>query len=158
MNKIANEDELVKKALQVGAVYAKKRAYGEVEAQDSVKLKVEFVYRVLVEDKLIQPLAKDQISDPNMRHKLALWISRQLPAGHPLLSEKNNPFAAFLSSCGQKAMRAVLSAVKGVVFGRCLTVVAAFQDRTFIHPCSLGASIPAGHGLERLPVQSSLDT
>jgi predicted transcriptional regulator len=87
MNKIANEDELVKKALQVGAVYAKKRAYGEVEVQDSVKLKVEFIYRVLVEDKLIQPLAKDQISDPNMRHKLALWISRQLPADHHLLTK-----------------------------------------------------------------------
>jgi hypothetical protein len=43
----------------------------------------------LVEDKLIQPLAKDQISDPNMRHKLALWISRQLPPDHPLLSESN---------------------------------------------------------------------
>ena len=87
MNKIANEDELVKKALQIGAVYAKKRAYGEIEVQDSVKLKVEFIYKVLVEDKLIQPLAKDQISDPNMRHKLALWISRQLPADHPFLTE-----------------------------------------------------------------------
>lgn len=87
MNKIANEDELVKNALQIGAVYAKKRAYGEIEVQDSVKLKVEFIYKVLVEDKLIQPLAKDQISDPNMRHKLALWISRQLPADHPLLTE-----------------------------------------------------------------------
>ena len=86
MNKIANEDELVKKALQIGAVYAKKRAYGEIEVQDSVKLKVEFIYKVLVEDKLIQPLAKDQISDPNMRHKLALWISRQLPADHPLFN------------------------------------------------------------------------
>lgn len=88
MNKLPNEAELVKKALQVGAIYAKKRAYGEIEAQDSVKLKVEFIYRVLVEDKLIQPLAKDQISDPNMRHKLALWISRQLPVDHPLLSEQ----------------------------------------------------------------------
>ncbi|MGB2045269.1 MAG: DUF5062 family protein [Porticoccaceae bacterium] len=86
MSKIANEDELVKKALQVGAVYAKKRAYGEFEQQDPIKLKVEFVYRVLVEDKLIQPLAKDQISDPAMRHKLALWISRQLPPDHPLLT------------------------------------------------------------------------
>ena len=84
MNKIPNEPELVKKALQVGAVYAFKRAYGKIEAHDSVKLKVEFIYKVLVEDKLIQPLAKDQISDPNMRHKLALWISRQLPADHPL--------------------------------------------------------------------------
>ena len=88
MNKLSNEPELLKKALQVGAVYAKKRAYGEVESHDSLKLKVEFIYRVLVEDKLIQPLAKDQISDPNMRHKLALWISRQLPPDHPLLCPK----------------------------------------------------------------------
>jgi len=87
MSKLPNEVELVKKALQIGAVYAQKRAYGVVEDQDSVKLKVEFIYKVLVEDKLIQPLAKKDISDPNMRHKLALWISRQLPAGHSLLSE-----------------------------------------------------------------------
>ncbi len=86
MAKINNESELVKKALSVGALYAEKRGYGKIEYQDSVKLKVEFVYKVLIEDKLIQPLAKDQISDPNMRHKLALWISRQLPAGHSLLS------------------------------------------------------------------------
>ncbi|VUD68025.1 hypothetical protein TDB9533_03949 [Thalassocella blandensis] len=85
MNKLKNETELVKEALRVGAVYAAKRAYGAIENQDSHKLKVEFIYRVLVEDKLIQPLAKDQISHPNMAHKLALWISRQLPAGHPLL-------------------------------------------------------------------------
>ena len=87
MSKLPNEVELVKKALQVGAVYAQKRAYGVIEGQDSVKLKVEFIYKVLVQDKLIQPLAKENISDPNMRHKLALWISRQLPANHPLLSE-----------------------------------------------------------------------
>ena len=85
MNKLKNESELVKEALRIGAVYAKKRAYGEIENQDSHKLKVEFIYRVLVEDKLIQPLAKDQISQPNMAHKLALWVSRQLPADHPLL-------------------------------------------------------------------------
>ena len=87
MSKLPNEAELLKKALQVGAVYAQKRAYGVIEDQDSVKLKVEFIYKVLVEDKLIQPLAKENISDPNMRHNLALWISRQLPEGHPLLSE-----------------------------------------------------------------------
>ena len=85
MAKINNESELVKKALSVGALYAEKRGYGKIEDQDSVKLKVEFVYKVLIEDKLIQPLAKGQINDPNMRHKLALWISRQLPAGHSLL-------------------------------------------------------------------------
>jgi len=81
-----NEAELVKKALAVGAVYVKKRGYGEFEAQDSHKLKVEYIYRALVEDKLVQPLAKQDISIPNMEHKLALWISRQLPEDHPLLS------------------------------------------------------------------------
>ena len=61
MAKINNESELVKKALSVGALYAEKRGYGKIEYQDSVKLKVECVYKVLSEDKLIQPLAKDQI-------------------------------------------------------------------------------------------------
>jgi predicted transcriptional regulator len=79
-----NETELVKKALAVGAVYVKKRGYGEFEATDSHKLKVEYIYRALVEDKLIQPLAKQDLSGPNMEHKLALWISRQLPDDHPL--------------------------------------------------------------------------
>ena len=78
MGKLEDEAELVKKAIQVGSHYASKRGYGYPEKQDSAKLKVEFVYRVLVKDKLIQPLAKDKTSDPNMRHKLALWISKHL--------------------------------------------------------------------------------
>ena len=84
MVKLKHENELLKKALQVGSVYAQKRGYGEIERHDSAKLKVEFLYRVLIEDKLIQPLAKDKISDPNMRHKLALWVFKQLPDGHVL--------------------------------------------------------------------------
>ena len=85
MNKLKNEVELVKEALRVGAIYAEKRGMGKIESHDSAKLKVEFIYKVLVHDKLIQPLAKSQISDPNMKHKLALWMSRQLPEDHPLL-------------------------------------------------------------------------
>lgn len=87
MAKHKHEAELVKKALAVGAVYVKKRGYGEFENTDSHKLKVEYIYRALVEDKLIQPLAKQDISVPNMEHKLALWIARQLPDDHPLLAE-----------------------------------------------------------------------
>ena len=45
MSKLPNEVELVKKALQVGAVYAKKRAYGEIEGQDSVKLRLSLSIR-----------------------------------------------------------------------------------------------------------------
>ncbi len=87
MKKHKHEAELVKKALAVGAVYIKKRGYGEFEAADSHKLKVEYIYKALVEDELIHPLAKSDIDIPNMEHKLALWIARQLPEGHPLLAD-----------------------------------------------------------------------
>jgi predicted transcriptional regulator len=85
MNKLNHEAELVVQALRVGEVYAKKRGVGKFESTDSAKKKVTYLYRLLVHDKLIQPLAKGQESEPNMKHKLALWISRQLPEDHPLL-------------------------------------------------------------------------
>ncbi len=86
MKKINNEAELVLEALRVGAIYAKSRGVGEFEATDSAKDKITFLYRLLVRDKLIQPLAKGQENEPSMKHKLALWISRQLPEDHPLLN------------------------------------------------------------------------
>ncbi|GAB5450628.1 MAG: DUF5062 family protein [Halioglobus sp.] len=85
MKKIANEAELVVHALKVGEAYARKRGVGKFEATDSAKQKITYLYRLLVHDKLIQPLAKGQENEPNMRHKLALWMSRQLPEDHPLL-------------------------------------------------------------------------
>ncbi len=85
MNKLKHEAELVKHALRIGAVYAKKRGVGQFEATDSAKDKITYLYRLLVHDKLIQPLAKGQESEPNMKHKLALWMSRQLPDDHELL-------------------------------------------------------------------------
>ena len=84
MKKLKHEAELVTHALKVGAVYAKKRGVGQFEATDSAKDKITYLYRLLVHDKLIQPLAKGQENEPNMRHKLALWMSRQLPEDHPL--------------------------------------------------------------------------
>ena len=86
LDQLKHEPELVAQALRVGAVYAKKRGVGEFEATDSQKEKVTYLYRLLVHDKLIQPLAKGQENEPNMKHKLALWMSRQLPEDHPLLS------------------------------------------------------------------------
>ncbi len=85
MKRLDNEPELVAHALKVGAVYAKKRGVGQFEATDSAKDKVTYLYRLLVHDKLIQPLAKGQETEPQMRHKLALWMARQLPEDHPLL-------------------------------------------------------------------------
>ena len=85
MSKLKNETELVAHALRVGSVYAKKRGVGQFETTDSAKQKTTYLYRLLVHDKLIQPLAKGQETEPQMRHKLALWMSRQLPEDHPLL-------------------------------------------------------------------------
>ena len=87
MKKIANEPELVAYALKIGAVYARNRGVAKFEATDSAKNKITYLYRLLVHDKLIQPLAKGDETEPNMRHKLALWIARQLPEDHPLLCE-----------------------------------------------------------------------
>jgi len=87
MKKLKHEAELVKKALQVGEAYANKRGVAQFEGTDSKDDKMTYIYRLLVMDKLIQPLAKGDESLPNIKHKLALWISRQLPKDHPLLQE-----------------------------------------------------------------------
>jgi predicted transcriptional regulator len=87
MKKLKHEAELVQKALQVGDVYAQKRGVGKFEGTDSKGNKIEYIYRLLVNDKLVQPLAKGDETQPNMKHKLALWLSRQLPEDHPLLQE-----------------------------------------------------------------------
>ncbi len=83
--KLANETALLKEALRLGMVYAEKRGVVEFEPTDSAHEKTEYVYRLLVHDKLIQPLAKLDVSQKAMAHKLALWVSKQLPEDHPLL-------------------------------------------------------------------------
>ncbi len=84
MKKNKHEAELVKEALRVGAIYFEKRGAGKFEATDSASNKLTAIYRLLVQDGLIQALAKDQDNEINMKHKLALWMERQLPEGHPL--------------------------------------------------------------------------
>jgi len=85
MKKLKNESELVKIAVKVGMSYAEKRGVVKFEATDSADDKAEYLYRLLVHDKVIHPLAKDQLDMPNMKHKLAIWVSKQLPKDHPLL-------------------------------------------------------------------------
>ena len=85
---LKNEAELIREALRMGMEYGEKRGVVEFEANDSQNDKIEFVYRLLVHDDLIQPLAKQDLSLPNMKHKLARWGAKQLPADHPLV--KNN--------------------------------------------------------------------
>lgn len=84
MKEIKHEHELVKLAIQVGERYGKARGAVEFEPTDSAAAKTEYLYRLLVRDKLIVPLPEDQVSQQSMRHKLAIWISKQLPDDHPL--------------------------------------------------------------------------
>ncbi|GAA5126782.1 DUF5062 family protein [Alloalcanivorax gelatiniphagus] len=79
MKKLKNEKELVKKAITMGMEYGEKRGVVEFEATDSAAEKVEYIYRLLVHDKLIQPLPEDQVSQQSMQHKLAIWASKQKP-------------------------------------------------------------------------------
>ncbi|MBU2884606.1 DUF5062 family protein [Gilvimarinus agarilyticus] len=76
MKKLENEKELTKKALRVGSVYAEKRGAAKFEATDSAGDRMLYIYRLLVHDKLIQPLPEDQVSQKSIQHKLALWASR----------------------------------------------------------------------------------
>lgn len=64
---------------------AVKRGIVEFEATDSHNLKIEYAYRLLVHDKEIIPLPPDQLNLPNMRHRLARWVTHKLPDDHSLL-------------------------------------------------------------------------
>ena len=82
--KLKNEAQLLKEAIRLGMEYGVKRGVVEFEPTDSAELKIEYIYRLLVHDQLIQPLAKLDVSLPNMKHKLALWALKELPDDHPL--------------------------------------------------------------------------
>ena len=61
------------------------RGAGTFEATDHIDLKVRAIYLLLVKDKVLQPLAKQHQNVQNMRHKLAIWISKNLTKDHHLL-------------------------------------------------------------------------
>ena len=75
----------MKEAVRLGMEYGEKQGVVEFEPTDSANEKIEYIYRLLVHDKLIQPLVKLDVSQKAMRYKLALWASKQLPKDHPLL-------------------------------------------------------------------------
>jgi len=77
MKKLKNEKELVKKAITLGTAYGERRGVVKFEPTDSAHEKIEYIYRLLVHDKVIQPLPEDQVSQQSMRHRLAIWASKQ---------------------------------------------------------------------------------
>ncbi len=84
MKPLKNEAELFKAAMIAGVKYAEGRGVVQFEATDSASEKLLYIYRLLVHDKVIQPLPEDQVSEKSLRHKVALWYANQLPPDHPL--------------------------------------------------------------------------
>ena len=77
MKKIKNEKEMLKKAISLGVAYGEQRGVVEWEATDSAAEKIEYIYRLLVHDGVIQAIPEDQVSQQSMKHKLAIWASKQ---------------------------------------------------------------------------------
>lgn len=84
--KLKNEKELLKLALDKVIEDAVKRGVVEFEATDSHDLKIQYAYRLLIHDKAISPLPNGQETMPKIRHRLAMWMTHQLPEGHKLLT------------------------------------------------------------------------
>jgi hypothetical protein len=76
MKKLKNEKEMVKKAIAAGVKYGEERGVVEFEPTDSAADKIEYIYRLLVHDKVIQPIPPEQLSQLAMKHRLAMWASK----------------------------------------------------------------------------------
>ncbi len=76
MKKLKNEKEMLKKAIAEGVKYGEKRGVVEFEPTDSMSEKALYIYRLLVHDKIIQPIPEDQVSQKSIQHKLAIWASK----------------------------------------------------------------------------------
>ena len=76
MSRLKDEKEQLKKAIRIGMRYGQNRGVVKFDANDSASDKIEYIYRLLVHDKLITPLPAEQLSQAAMKHKLALWASK----------------------------------------------------------------------------------
>ena len=85
MKKIKNEPALFKAAITAGTTYGEGRGVVEFDQSDTLNEKALYIYRLLVHDKIIQPLPEDKVSQKSIRHRLVLWHMRQLPKDDPLL-------------------------------------------------------------------------
>lgn len=82
--KLKNEKALIKEALRLGEAYGVKRGVVKFEAHDSMDVKLEYIYRLLVHDKKIQPLPQVDISIGKIKTRLARWALAELPDDHEL--------------------------------------------------------------------------
>ena len=83
--KLKNEKELLRLALDKILTDAERRGNVEFEATESHYLNIQYTYLQLIHDKAIVALQKGQDTLPKIRHRLAMWMTHNLPDGHELL-------------------------------------------------------------------------
>jgi hypothetical protein len=83
--KLKHEHELEKAALLAGMEYGEERGAVVFEPTDSQAERFEYIYRLLVHDKVISPLPEEKVSQKTIRHRLVMWHAKSLPEDHPLL-------------------------------------------------------------------------
>lgn len=72
MKKLKHETELVKAAVLAGMKYGVEQGAVVFEPTDSASEKIRFIYRLLIHDKLIQPMPEDQVTEQTIKHRLAI--------------------------------------------------------------------------------------
>ena len=82
--KLKNEAKLLKEAIRIGSLYAEKRGVVSFDPNDPQDKRIEYIYRLLVHDEQVQPLAKNDLELAKMKHKIVMWLYKQLPDNHPL--------------------------------------------------------------------------
>ncbi len=80
--KLANEDKLVKKALEIGVKMAKMQGFELPSSPQPLRVKA--VYLFLVDAKQIAPLPESKLDGASIKHRLAMWIHKALPDNDPL--------------------------------------------------------------------------
>jgi hypothetical protein len=85
VKKLKNEAELFRAALEAGMAYGEERGAVAFEEGDSVNERAMYIYRLLVHDKILQPMPEEQVSQKSVKHRLSMWHLRSLPKGDPLL-------------------------------------------------------------------------
>ena len=79
MKKLKHEAELFKGALLAGVKYAEGRKAVEFEPTDSASEKLHYIYRLLVHDKVIQPLPEPRSHGGPRSSREAVQSTRVLP-------------------------------------------------------------------------------
>ncbi|KAB2826047.1 DUF5062 family protein [Aliivibrio finisterrensis] len=77
-----DEDKLFKKALELGCKLSEMQGYHIVDKSLPQPVIAKAVYLFLVQVRLLSPLPLDKTNGPNIKHRLAIWMKRNIDSAH----------------------------------------------------------------------------